>query len=303
MKKIIVALSLILSNPIYTDELFNDLLLNLGAPLSELGFIQKTTLSEDGVKIAYYEKGSGENTLIFIHGYGCNSKYWWAQLGSFSSSYRVITLDIAGHGESGRNRDEYSMERFGDDVVAVMDHANVKQAFLIGHSMGGPVAVEAAVKLQNRVKAIIGVDTFHNIARGPASPFLRLVINTMFRIRQDSSTEDAVEKQFREDANQILKDWVSNKAETTDARASRGSLSSIISMDYPSQLQKIDIPILTLNSKFWMETNLDGGKKEYPGYEVDFVDGVGHYVMMEKPSYFNNWLENVLENFLANQEI
>ena len=74
-------------------------------------------------------------------------------------------------------------------------------------------------------------------------------------------------------------------------------------MDYPSQLKKIDIPILTLNSKFWMETNLDGGKKEYPGYEVDFVDGVGHYVMMEKPSYFNNWLENILENFLANQEI
>ena len=303
MKKIIIALSLILSNPIHSDELFDDLLLNLGAPLSEIGFDQKTTQSQDGVKIAYYEKGSGENTLLFIHGYGCNSKYWWAQLGSFSDDYRVISIDIAGHGESGRNRDDYSMGKFGDDVVAVMNHANVEQAFLIGHSMGGPVAIEAAVKLNNRVKAIIGVDTFHNIARGPASPFLRLVINTMFRIRQDSSTEDAVEKQFREDANQILKDWVSNKAETTDARASRGSLSSIISMDYPSQLQKIDIPILTLNSKFWMETNLDGGKKEYPGYEVDFVDGVGHYVMMEKPSYFNNWLENVLKNFLANQEI
>jgi len=303
MKKIIVALSLILSNPIYSDELFDNLLLNLDTPLAEIGFAQKTTQSEDGVKIGYYEKGSGENTLIFIHGYGCNSKYWWAQLGSFSDNYRVISLDIAGHGKSGRNRDEYSMEKFGDDVVAVMDHANVKQAFLIGHSMGGPVAVEAAVKLQNRVKAIIGVDTFHNIARGPASPLLRFVINTMFRIRQDSSTQDAVEKQFREDANQTLKKWVSNKAETTDERASRGSLSSIISMDYPSQLKKIDIPIITLNSKFWMETNLDGGKKEYQGYEVDFIDGVGHYVMMEKPSYFNDWLANVLESLLTNQEI
>ena len=303
MKKIIVALSLILSNPIYSDELFDNLLLNLDTPLTEIGFTQKTTQSEDGVKIGYYEKGSGENTLIFIHGYGCNSKYWWAQLGSFSDNYRVISLDIAGHGKSGRNRDEYSMEKFGDDVVAVMDHANVKQAFLIGHSMGGPVAVEAAVKLQNRVKAIIGVDTFHNIARGPASPLLRFVINTMFRIRQDSSTQDAVEKQFREDANQTLKKWVSNKAETTDERASRGSLSSIISMDYPSQLKKIDIPIITLNSKFWMETNLDGGKKEYQGYEVDFIDGVGHYVMMEKPSYFNDWLANVLESLLTNQEI
>ena len=76
MKKIIIALSLILSNSIYSDELFDDLLLNLGTPLSEIGFNQKTTQSQDGVKIAYYEKGSGENTLLFIHGYGCNSKYW-----------------------------------------------------------------------------------------------------------------------------------------------------------------------------------------------------------------------------------
>jgi len=216
MKKIILILSIIFSAQAHSDDLFDNLLSNLGAPLSEIGFNKKLTRSSDGVEIVYYEKGTGNKTLLFIHGYGCNSKYWWAQLQHFSKNYRVISIDIGGHGESGTNRNDYTMANFGGDVVAVMNEENIKQSYLIGHSMGGPVALEAAVVLQDRVTAIIGVDTFHNIAKGPASPFVKLMVNTMFRFRQSSSTNDAVTKQFREDANLDLKNWVSQKAETTD---------------------------------------------------------------------------------------
>ena len=300
MKKIILILSIIFSAQAHSDDLFDNLLSNLGAPLSEIGFNKKLTRSSDGVEIVYYEKGTGNKTLLFIHGYGCNSKYWWAQLQHFSKNYRVISIDIGGHGESGTNRNDYTMANFGGDVVAVMNEENIKQSYLIGHSMGGPVALEAAVVLQDRVTAIIGVDTFHNIAKGPASPFVKLMVNTMFRFRQSSSTNDAVTKQFREDANLDLKNWVSQKAETTDPRASRGSLSSIIAMDYPTQLKKINIPIITLNSRFWMDTEVEEGHKEYSKYEVSFIDGVGHYVMMEKPTYFNKWLDGVLDERTIN---
>ena len=300
MKKIILILSIIFSAQTHSDDLFDNLLSNLGAPLSEIGFNKKLTRSSDGVEIVYYEKGTGNKTLLFIHGYGCNSKYWWAQLQHFSKNYRVISIDIGGHGESGTNRNDYTMANFGGDVVAVMNEENIKQSYLIGHSMGGPVALEAAVVLQDRVTAIIGVDTFHNIAKGPASPFVKLMVNTMFRFRQSSSTNDAVTKQFREDANLDLKNWVSQKAETTDPRASRGSLSSIIAMDYPTQLKKINVPIITLNSRFWMDTEVEEGHKEYSNYEVSFVDEVGHYVMMEKPTYFNKWLDGVLDERTIN---
>ena len=205
MKKIILILSIIFSAQAHSDDLFDNLLSNLGAPLSEIGFNKKLTRSSDGVEIVYYEKGAGNKTLLFIHGYGCNSKYWWAQLQHFSKNYRVISIDIGGHGESGTNRNNYTMANFGADVVAVMNEENIKQSYLIGHSMGGPVALEAAVILQDRITAIIGVDTFHNIAKGPASPFVKLMVNTMFRFRQSSSTNDAVTKQFREDANLDLK--------------------------------------------------------------------------------------------------
>ena len=300
MKKIILILSIIFSAQTHSDDLFDNLLSNLGAPLSEIGFNKKLTRSSDGVEIVYYEKGTGNKTLLFIHGYGCNSKYWWAQLQHFSKNYRVISIDIGGHGESGTNRNDYTMANFGGDVVAVMNEENIKQSYLIGHSMGGPVALEAAVVLQDRVTAIIGVDTFHNIAKGPASPFVKLMVNTMFRFRQSSSTNDAVTKQFREDANLDLKNWVSQKAETTDPRASRGSLSSIIAMDYPTQLKKINVPIITLNSRFWMDTEVEEGHKEYSKYQVSFIDEVGHYVMMEKPTYFNKWLDGVLDERTIN---
>ena len=71
-------------------------------------------------------------------------------------------------------------------------------------------------------------------------------------------------------------------------------------MDYPTQLKKINVPIITLNSKYWMETEVKEGQKEYSKYEVNFIDGVGHYVMMEKPTYFNNWLDDVLNERTIN---
>ena len=300
MKKIILIFSILFSAQTLGDDLFENLLSNLGAPLAEIGFVEKSTTSIDGVNIIYYDKGTGDKTLLFIHGYGCNSKYWWAQLQHFSKDYRVISIDIGGHGESGINRDNYTMTNFGADVVAVMNEENIQQSYLIGHSMGGPVALEAAVVLQDRVTAIIGVDTFHNIAKGPASPFVKLLVNTMFKFRQSSATNDAVTKQFRDDANLDLKNWITNKSEAIDPRASRGSLSSIIAMDYPTQLKKINVPIITLNSKYWMETEVEEGQKEYSKYEVNFIDGVGHYVMMEKPTYFNNWLDGVLNESTVN---
>ena len=84
MKKIILILSIIFSAQTHSDDLFDNLLSNLGAPLSEIGFNKKLTRSSDGVEIVYYEKGAANKTLLFIHGYGCNSKYWWAQLQHFS---------------------------------------------------------------------------------------------------------------------------------------------------------------------------------------------------------------------------
>ena len=132
--------------------------------------MERSVPSADGVAIRYRVLGKGDPALIFIHGWSGDSTYWDAQLDAFSKHYTVVTLDLAGHGDSGTARAEWTMDAFGDDVVAVAQQIPNRQLVLVGHSMGGPVALEAARRLKDRVIGIVGVDTFGNIGLPQATP-------------------------------------------------------------------------------------------------------------------------------------
>ncbi|MHA2321359.1 MAG: alpha/beta fold hydrolase [Candidatus Thorarchaeota archaeon] len=115
--------------------------------------------SFDGTKINYVDTGEGKVTLIIIHGMGAKAELWKKQIERFSQSFRVVALDLGGHGSSGKIRDKWTMESFGRDVNAVAEALDISNAILIGHSMGGAVALEAARVLGDRIIGIIGIDT------------------------------------------------------------------------------------------------------------------------------------------------
>ena len=119
--------------------------------------------SKDGTSISYEIYGAGEPTLVFVHGWSCDARYWRAQLAHFSKNYRVVMLDLAGHGHSGTTRSQYTMRAFGEDIRAVTEATGSPSVILIGHSMGGSVIAEAARLMPNRVIGLIGVDTLENI--------------------------------------------------------------------------------------------------------------------------------------------
>ena len=112
-------------------------------------------ISHDGEQIAYGKSGSGDTALIFIHGWSLDSRLWQNQ---------VITMDLAGHGSSSFNREEYTMVAFSEDIKAVIDKEQLESVVLVGHSMAGGVIAEAAKLMPKRVKGIIGVDTSQNVA-------------------------------------------------------------------------------------------------------------------------------------------
>ena len=119
--------------------------------------------SKDGTPISYEIHGAGEPTLVFVHGWSCDARYWRAQLPHFANNHRVVMLDLAGHGHSGMTRSQYTMRAFGEDVKAVIEATGSRRVILIGHSMGGSVIAEAARLMPSRVKGLIGVDTLVNI--------------------------------------------------------------------------------------------------------------------------------------------
>jgi sigma-B regulation protein RsbQ len=119
------------------------------------------TKSSDGVDIAYSEAGSGPVSLLFIHGGLANRTFWEPQLAALAGTFRMAALDLAGHGESGRNRGQWSIPAFAGDVCAVADALDSRNIVFVGNSLGGPVALEAAARLAGRAIGVVGVDTLH----------------------------------------------------------------------------------------------------------------------------------------------
>ena len=163
--------------------------------------------SADGVPISYEVHGTGEPTLVFVHGWSCDGRYWRMQVPHFSKNHRVVVIDLAGHGHSGLGREDYAMDAFGEDVQAVVKEVGAEQVILIGHSMGGPVSVAAARLMPGRVIGAIGVDTFHDVSH----PMTREEFDSWMGLLQPDFPAGAaqfVRQMFIEKTDPVLRDWV-----------------------------------------------------------------------------------------------
>ena len=99
----------------------------------------------DGIQIHSSSHGVGPKTVILVHGWTCDETTWDAQVPALSKQYRVVTLDLPGHGKSAPPKDGmFSMELFAKAVEAVRSEAKVDKIVLVGHSMGTPVVVQYA---------------------------------------------------------------------------------------------------------------------------------------------------------------
>ena len=290
-KKPVLITLLILSLPISAESFEDGLIDKLNSSITDIGFKQDHIISDDGVMINYYIKGSKKNALVFVHGYSCSSEYWWPQLEYFSKNYTTIAVDLAGHGKSGLNRKKYSMDAFGDDVKSVIEHLDLDQVVLIGHSMGGPVIVKAAGSLGAKSRLIIGVDTFHDLTTEGIGRFARIAVNTMFQLFYDSMTKDSIDDFFIDKTDKNLEDWIRNDALKSPKNISQGTLDALLTMNYPESLSELSIPMIALNARSFRETKLDSNFDTYKDIQIEFMEDVGHFIMLERPDEFNKWLE------------
>jgi pimeloyl-ACP methyl ester carboxylesterase len=96
--------------------------------------------SLDGMPIHSTTSGRGKATIVLVHGWTCDVSSWDAQVPALSKQFRVIALDLPGHGRSGSPKDgKLSMDLFARAVEAVRTEAGADKVVLVGHSMGAPV--------------------------------------------------------------------------------------------------------------------------------------------------------------------
>lgn len=112
----------------------------------------------NGVDLAYTDQGQG-TPIVFVHGFPLSRVMWDPQVKVLSGQFRVITLDLRGHGESDAPLWLYTMDQFADDIKGLLDHLSIQKAVLAGFSMGGYVVFAFYRKYADRVKGLVLADT------------------------------------------------------------------------------------------------------------------------------------------------
>ncbi|HEX5647708.1 MAG TPA: alpha/beta fold hydrolase [Nitrospira sp.] len=112
----------------------------------------------NGITLAYDDRGAGL-PLVFLHAFPLNRTMWTAQEQALSSRFRVVTVDLRGHGESDAPLWRYTLDQAADDVRGLLDHLSIQQAVFVGLSMGGYILFACYRKYAERVKGLVLADT------------------------------------------------------------------------------------------------------------------------------------------------
>lgn len=255
---------------------------------------RKTCRADDGVTIVYSAAGAGEPALVFVHGGMANRDFWDGQLSALAGRHRVIALDLPGHGESGQVRKKWGMTEFGADVRAVTDAEKLKKIVLFGNSLGGPVAVEAALLLPGRAIGVVGVDTFQALEEGGAQDAEALRQRAeAFRKDYRGSLKQMLRMLFHPDADPELLADAERRMSGTTPEAAYGMLMSVVGYSTAAAARKLTVPLRAINGDLY-PTDVAGVRAVKPDFQVAVMKHIGHYPMLERPDEFNRLVAEVV---------
>jgi len=256
------------------------------------GAASASAATVDGLNIHSASTGSGKATLVLVHGWTCDSTSWDAQVPVLAKHYRVITLDLPGHGRSGAPKDgKFSMDLFARAVEAVRAEARADKIVLVGHSMGAPVIRQYALLYPKHVVGLVAVDgplDLRGFAEGFKPPSFAGPEGLKAR-------EGMIRGMFTPQTPPALQQKILAMMLKAPEATAVGAMGSILD----PALRKGDmVPMPAL--AIWAGTNpqlpnVEEAKKVLPHYSQTQVAGTGHFVMMEKPDEFNQLVTSFVD--------
>ena len=258
--------------------------------------VVSTVSSADGVSVRYSDYGQGSHALVLVHGWSCDRSYWSAQVGPLSQDYRIITIDLGGHGESGIGRQDWTIASFGADVAAVIESLKLDSVVLVGHSMGGDVIFQAARLLPDNVEALIMLDTYKTLDTPRSDSEIDEIV-AQFSADFPSITETLVRSFFPATADPGLVDRVANDMAAAPPTVALSAIRSSFqhARQVPDLIDELGIPVVAINPD---DSPTDLASMSEHGVRVIIMPDVGHFLMMEEPEGFNDLLLSTVDDLL-----
>lgn len=252
-----------------------------------------TVAAADGVEIAWDTRGSGEPTIVLVHGWVSDRTVWRNQVGVLAASNRVVTLDLPGCGRSGAQRADWSVDALGDDIARVADALGLRRIVLVGHSLGGQACLAAAARLRGRVLGIVGVDTLHDVEHRFTQQWAN-DMNDAYAANYPGQIDLMVRSLFPADAPAELVDWTVERALVQDQAAALSLVRSYPKLDMAALVAGADVPIRCINSGAdakdvptdqvgKVPTTQLARNRRYGDVDARFLPGRGHYLMLTEP--------------------
>ncbi|MHA6686028.1 alpha/beta fold hydrolase [Mesorhizobium sp. A556] len=257
---------------------------------------EEAVLSIDGRQIAYTVHGRRSAALVFIHGWCGNQSFWRYQTEALEAGRMLVTIDLAGSGmssaSSGPTRESTSIDGLGSDVVKVADHLGLEDIVLVGHSMGGPVALEAARILGPRCRLVVGVETFTDpyfYARRPADEVDRRCAE--IAMNYEAFIGSMIDRITDADLSPETRLWIFREMTRGGLRPALVSLRALLEWDIERCWPMVECPCEAINSG-----SLAGGAtvRGLTGLRIALIENCGHFPMIERPAEFNRCLLDIL---------
>jgi pimeloyl-ACP methyl ester carboxylesterase len=258
--------------------------------------------------VNFVRRGSGRPPLLFVHGFSCALEDWQAQIEFFSPRHEVVACDLRSHGATPGRAAECSIEHYGGDVAALVNNLGLSGCFLVGHSMGTRVILEAARIDPERVAGLILIDGSRQGSGDPddADAAVRATIEAM---GYSAFREHAVRQMFF--VWSPVAEHVLRRSEELSADAGAALWPRMARWD-ASRLEEalgaVRVPLMVIQTTFLDASRkraplkagqstpyLDLIRSKVPGARIEVLPGVGHFPQLEVPGEVNRLIADFLK--------
>ena len=249
------------------------------------------------VSMNYEIQGTQDTCLVFIHGWNLNMRYWDDQVRHFQQRFRILNLDLAGHGNSGKDRSHWTIENFARDIAQIMEKENVTNAVLVGHSVGANIALHVQEMQPDRVIRIIAVDSFKDVGFELTDDFRNGFRDHFAKFKRNyAQMADDYARQNTRSKNREVINRIVNDYRSANAKIALAVYSQVIQKhaEEKDRLSRLPFQLYVINSDYTPIDEDALARYARFGYEIIPVYGAGHFPMVEEPDQLNIALDSAL---------
>jgi pimeloyl-ACP methyl ester carboxylesterase len=252
-------------------------------------------IERDGVGLFYEEAGSGDPALLFVHGWTCDHSQFGPQVECFSPRHRTVVLDMRGHGYS-EAIGPFDIPTYSEDVAWLSLSLGLDRPVVVGHSMGGMIAVELAGRHPELVRAVVALDSPF-VAAGELKATVGPLLQALAGPEHLEARRQAAAMTVGPFASADLREQVVSTHCAPDRAVAEEAFASVVGWDGARILPQVQVPVLSISSSL----GGPGGYTDASRFSAECsqlftagVVGAGHFIQLEVPDQVNAMIQRFL---------